>query len=256
MANILIPQQDWAKKALRLPEQVVQKIPRSMKLSMLMLVCSAGIAWSAESYAQEAKVSLNAQNETVQTVLSKIEDQSEFSFFFNVRHIDLDRRVSLQAEKSDVFVVLDKLFAGTDVTYKVLDRKIILTKGEASQQNGRRVTGKELDKSGESIIGANVVVKGTTTGTVTDIDGNFSLEVAEGALLEISYIGYLEQEIKVGNQKNLTVRLSEDTQNLDEVVVVGYGTGNVCRARIVRRRTAYAVFVYADTAVRRGPNLL
>ena len=224
MANILIPQQDWAKKALRLPEQVVQKIPRSMKLSMLMLVCSAGIAWSAESYAQEAKVSLNAQNETVQTVLSKIEDQSEFSFFFNVRHIDLDRRVSLQAEKSDVFVVLDKLFAGTDVTYKVLDRKIILTKGEASQQNGRRVTGKVLDKSGEPIIGANVVVKGTTTGTVTDIDGNFSLEVAEGALLEISYIGYLEQEIKVGNQNNLTIRLSEDTQNLDEVVVVGYGT--------------------------------
>ena len=224
MANILIPQQDWAKKALRLPEQVVQKIPRSMKLSMLMLVCSAGIAWSVESYAQEAKVSLNAQNETVQTVLNKIEDQSEFSFFFNVRHIDLDRRVSLQAEKSDVFVVLDQLFAGTDVTYKVLDRKIILTKGEASQQNGRRVTGKVLDKSGEPIIGANVVVKGTTTGTVTDIDGNFSLEVAEGALLEISYIGYMEREIKVGNQKNLTVRLSEDTQNLDEVVVVGYGT--------------------------------
>ena len=223
MANILIPQQDWAKKALRLPEQVVQKIPRSMKLSMLMLVCSAGIAWSVESYAQEAKVSLNAQNETVQMVLNKIEDQSEFSFFFNVRHIDLDRRVSLQAEKSDVFVVLDKLFAGTDVTYKVLDRKIILTKGEASQQNGRRVTGKVLDKSGEPIIGANVVVKGTTTGTVTDIDGNFSLEVAEGALLEISYIGYLEQEIKVGNQNNLTIRLSEDTQNLDEVVVTALG---------------------------------
>ncbi|MDD6748542.1 MAG: carboxypeptidase-like regulatory domain-containing protein, partial [bacterium] len=186
-----------------------------MKLSMLMLVCSAGIAWSAESYAQEAKVSLNAQNETVQTVLSKIEDQSEFSFFFNVRHIDLDRRVSLQAEKSDVFVVLDQLFAGTDVTYKVLDRKIILTKVEASQQNGRRVTGKVLDKNGEPIIGANVVVKGTGNGTITDMDGNFLLEVAEGALLEISYIGYLEQEIKVGNQKNLTVRLSEDTQNLD-----------------------------------------
>ena len=76
MANILIPQQDWAVKALRLPEQVVHQIPRSMKLSMLALFCSAGIAWSAESYAQEAKVSLNAQNETVQTVLNKIEEPS------------------------------------------------------------------------------------------------------------------------------------------------------------------------------------
>ena len=224
MANILIPQQDWAIKALRLPEQVVQQIPRSMKLSVLALFCSAGIAWSAESYAQEAKVSLNAQNETVQTVLDKIEDQSEFSFFFNVRHIDLNRRVSLSAQESDVFNVLDKLFAGTDVTYKVLDRKIILTKADVKEkaplQNGRTITGKVVDKNGEPVIGANVVVKGTTNGTITDIAGNFSLEVADGALLEVSYIGYLNQEIKVGNQKKLSISLSEDTQNIDEVVVV------------------------------------
>ena len=228
MANILIPQQDWAIKALRLPEQVVQQIPRSMKLSVLALFCSAGIAWSAESYAQEAKVSLNAQNETVQTLLDKIEDQSEFSFFFNVRHIDLNRRVSLSAQESDVFNVLDKLFAGTDVTYKVLDRKIILTKADVKEkaplQNGRTITGKVVDKNGEPVIGANVVVKGTTNGTITDIDGNFSLEAPANAQIVVSYIGYLTQELAVNNQKTLAVSLKEDSQSLDEVVIVGYGS--------------------------------
>ena len=193
MSNFLIPQQNWAIKALRLSEQVVQQIPKSMKLSVLALFCSAGIAWSAESYAQEAKVSLNAQNETVQTVLNEIEEQSDFSFFFNVRHIDLDRRVSLSVEESDVFNVLDKIFAGTDVTYKVLDRKIILTKaeGKASQQNGHTVTGKVVDKNGEPIIGANIVVKGTNNGTITDVDGNFTLQVPSNAQLIFSFIGYI-----------------------------------------------------------------
>lgn len=226
MSNFLIPQQNWAIKALRLSEQVVQQIPKSMKLSVLALFCSAGIAWSAESYAQEAKVSLNAQNETVQTVLNEIEEQSDFSFFFNVRHIDLDRRVSLSVEESDVFNVLDKIFAGTDVTYKVLDRKIILTKaeGKASQQNGHTVTGKVVDKNGEPIIGANIVVKGTNNGTITDVDGNFTLQVPSNAQLIFSFIGYITQDIVVGNQSTLNVTLNEDAEALDELVVIGYGT--------------------------------
>ena len=226
MANILIPQPDWAAKALRLPGQVVQQIPRSMKLSMLAFFCSAGIAWSAESYAQEARVSLNANNETVENVLKKIENQSEFSFFYNVRHVDLNRRVSVVVKDSDVFNVLDKLFSETDVTYKVLDKKIILTKTEvnASQQNGRTVTGRVVDKNGDPIIGANVVVKGTTQGTVTDIDGHYSIAIPDGAILKISYIGYHVQEITVGAQSKIDVQLIEDSQNLDEVVVVGYGT--------------------------------
>ncbi|MCF2603804.1 TonB-dependent receptor [Parabacteroides distasonis] len=197
-----------------------------MKLSMLALFCSAGIAWSAESYAQEARVSLSANNETVENVLKKIENQSEFSFFYNVRHVDLNRRVSVVVKDSDVFNVLDKLFSETDVTYKVLDKKIILTKTEvnASQQNGRTVTGRVVDKNGDPIIGANVVVKGTTQGTVTDIDGHYSIATPDGAILKISYIGYHVQEITVGAQSKIDVQLIEDSQNLDEVVVVGYGT--------------------------------
>lgn len=226
MANILIPKHNWAIKALRLPEQVVRQIPRGMKLSMLALFCSAGIAWSAESYAQEARVSLNANNETVENVLKKIENQSEFSFFYNVRHVDLNRRVSVVVKDSDVFNVLDKLFSETDVSYKVLDKKIILTKAEvnAPQQNSRTVTGKVVDKNGDPIIGANVVVKGTTQGTITDIDGHYSIAIPDGAILKVTYIGYHAQEITVGAQSKIDVQLIEDSQNLDEVVVVGYGT--------------------------------
>lgn len=226
MANILIPQQNWAIKALRLPEQAVRQIPRGMKLSMLALFCSAGIAWSAESYAQEAKVSLNANNETVENVLRKIENQSEFSFFYNVRHVDLNRRVSVVVKDSDVFNVLDKLFSETDVSYKVLDKKIILTKTEVNvaQQNNRTITGTVVDKNGDPIIGANVVVKGTTQGTITDMDGHYSIAIPDGAILKISYIGYHVQEITVGAQRKIDVQLIEDSQNLDEVVVVGYGT--------------------------------
>lgn len=93
-----------------------------------------------------------------------------------------------------------------------------------TQQKSNKIKGTILDKSGEPIIGANVVVKGTTNGTITDIDGNYTLDVPENSILQISYIGYLTQDIPIGNNSTITVRLVEDTQNLDEVVVVGYGT--------------------------------
>ena len=92
------------------------------------------------------------------------------------------------------------------------------------QQNTRQITGTVIDATGMPIIGANVMVKGTTNGTITDIDGKFTLEVAKDAILQVSYIGYMNQEIPVGNKSVLSISLQEDTQKLDEVVVIGYGT--------------------------------
>lgn len=92
------------------------------------------------------------------------------------------------------------------------------------QQNTRQITGTVIDATGMPIIGANVMVKGTTNGTITDIDGKFTLEVPKGAILQVSYIGYMNQEIPVGNKSVLSISLQEDTQKLDEVVVIGYGT--------------------------------
>ena len=105
----------------------LNKIPRVMKLYIFLLCCSIGLAQATNSYAQEATVSLNMQNQTVQSVLDEIENQSEFSFFFNTRHVDLNRRVSVNTKNSNVFKVLDNVFAGTNVRYSGVDKKIILS---------------------------------------------------------------------------------------------------------------------------------
>ena len=196
-----------------------------MRLLVIFIITSISLVQATNSYAQKAMVSLDVRNQTVKEVLDEIEDQSEFTFFFNNRHLDLQRRVSVSEKKSDIFKVLDRVFAGTNVSYSVLDKKIILSaEREVLQQAGKRITGVVVDKSGEPVIGANVVVKGTTNGTITDVDGKYALEVSDGAVLQVSYIGYNPVEIKVGKENEIRVVLHEDTQALDEVVVVGYGT--------------------------------
>ena len=181
-----------------------------MKLYIFLLCCSIGLAQATNSYAQKATVSLNMQNQTVQSVLDEIENQSEFSFFFNTRHVDLNRRVSVNTKNSNVFKVLDNVFAGTNVRYSVVDKKIILSTESVSvpdvqQQNKKTVSGIVKDENGEPIIGANVVEKGTTNGTVTDMDGKYTLTVTLGGSLQISYIGFNEQVIKVGKESLINI---------------------------------------------------
>lgn len=197
-----------------------------MKLSVFLLLCSIGLAQATDSYAQKATVNLEMRNQTVKEVLDEIEEQSDFSFFFNIKHVDLHRRVSVVAKKSDIFKVLETVFAGTDVRYSVVDRKIILSteKQEIQQINqDKKVTGVIKDQNGEPVIGANVSVKGTTIGTITGIDGDFALEVPANAVIQVSYIGYVPQELRLGGKDHLDVVLKEDSQALDEIVVVGYG---------------------------------
>ena len=144
----------------------------------------------------------------------------------------------MNTKNSNVFKVLDNVFAGTNVRYSVVDKKIILSTESVSvpdvqQQNKKTVSGIVKDENGEPIIGANVVEKGTTNGTVTDMDGKYTLTVTLGGSLQISYIGFNEQVIKVGKESLINITLHEDTQSLDEVVVVGYGTvkkGNLTNA--------------------------
>ncbi len=198
-----------------------------MRLCVLFLCCSLSLTYAAETYAQKTKISLDARNQTVETVLNQIKAKTGFDFFFNNKLIDLNRRVSISTDQGNVFEILDKVFTDTNVTYSVLDKKIILsTEGQnAVQQTQVKVTGRVFDAYGEPIIGATVLEKGTTNGIVTDMDGNFSLSVSSGkAEIEISYIGYKTQILKPQAGKLLTIKLSEDTEVLDEVVVVGYGT--------------------------------
>jgi len=190
-----------------------------------MLCISVSVVFAAHSYAQTASLSLNLKNTAIVEVLEEIEEQSEFNFFYNSKLINGERMVSVNVKKKDVFAVLDQIFKDTDVSYKVIDKDILLTIEEkaAPMQTMKQIRGTISDQLGEPIIGANVVIKGTTNGTISDFNGEFNLTIPEGAVLVITYIGYIPKEIVVGAQTQLSIALIEDSQALDEVVVVGYG---------------------------------
>lgn len=120
----------------------------------------------------------------------------------------------------DINDVLKQLLK--DQPYRIENNKIVLPARNSTQQN-RKITGQVTDGNGEPVIGANVIVKGTTNGTITDIEGNFSLEIAAGDQLQVSYIGYHAKDIPLTNNTFYRIILAEDTQVLDEVVIVGYG---------------------------------
>jgi len=202
------------------------KIPRTMRLFILFLICSMSFVHATDVFAQKVEISIDIHNQTVEKVLKEIEKQSGFGFFFNNKHVNLKRMVSVSVDKSDIFKVLDEIFEGTNVKYSVLDKKIILsTEMTSKQQQTVRVSGRVTDVNGEPVIGASVVEKGTTNGIITNLEGEFSLSVSsEKAVIEISYIGYQTQELKVVSGKPLSVTMKEDTRALEEVVVVGYGS--------------------------------
>lgn len=205
---------------------LTNKIPSSMKLTALSLMLSLS-AFAANADAQQ--VSVTVSNAKVKTVLNSISDQTGLSLAYSAQVVDLNRKVSLNFVNTEVSEVLNAMFGNTAIGYEIKDGKIYLfraaerTTALANQQK-KIITGTVVDPNGEAVIGANVLVKGTTNGTITDIDGKFSLEVPEGAMLLVSYIGYGDYETKVGNQSNLSITLKEDSQALDELVVVGYGT--------------------------------
>ena len=203
----------------------IKNVPLYMKASAFFLLCSMGVAQAGNTYAQKTTIKVEVQNATVEKVLNKIEKDTDFSFFYNNKHVDLNRHVSIDAKNETVFEILEDLFAGTNITYSVLDKKVILTlKTDAKQQASYEVTGRVVDKNGDPIIGASVVEKGTTNGSLTDIDGKFSFSVdSKNAQIEISYVGYKTAVVKYVSGKQINVTLKEDNELLDEVVVVGYG---------------------------------
>lgn len=202
---------------------------RIMKLTLIaLLVFTTGLGASVHS--QTMRVHIHARNVPTRTVLDQIEAQTDYLFIYDRDEVDLERKTSVEAENRTVAEVLSEVFAPTSVVYAMEGSNIMLMKKNMSgkqaapQQSSRKIEGIVTDKTGEPIIGANVVVKGTAHGTVTDIDGNYSLDVPENAVIQVSYIGYFTQEIAAAGKARIEVRLTEDTQQLDEVVVVGYGT--------------------------------
>lgn len=203
---------------------------RIMKLSVFLFFCFAFAAVAENANSQNAKISLNKKNAAVSEILNAIEEQTDYLFLYNKANVDVNRKASVNVEDATVRSVLANLFHETDVVFTMEGKHIVLHKQENEssaivQQNGRTVSGVVKDEKGDAVIGANVVVQGTTNGTMTDLDGNFTLtNVPEKAILQVSYIGYLTQDINVGKQTAYNIILKEDTKMIDEVVVVGYGT--------------------------------
>lgn len=198
---------------------------RVMKLTSLFGVLCVSSAFAINVNSQSLRVNIHANQKQAKEVIKQIEEQTDYLFVYNHDKVNLNNTVTIQANNETVAEVLNQMFAGTDIIYAMQGNNILLMQKDAVvQQSGKVVTGTIVDPSGMPVIGANVMVKGTTNGTITDMDGKFSLEVEVGATLQISYIGYANQEIKVGNQKTLSITLKEDSKALEELVVVGYGT--------------------------------
>ena len=200
---------------------------RSMKISTALLLVGALGSYAGNVHSQSAKVNLQMDQVSLNQILNEIESQTNYMFLYN-NHVNVDRTTSIHAKDESVSKVLSIILEGTDIKYELAGEHIILTNGNAKTASAvvqkKTIKGKVIDAQGEAIIGANVRIKGTSIGTITDIDGNFTLEVTPNSVIEISYIGYVSQEVNVKGNTPITVKLIEDTKNLDEVVVVGYGT--------------------------------
>ena len=198
-----------------------------MRNTLLALFVFAGTAFATESYSQTMKVTVVADNVSTGKVISEIEKQTDYLFVYNVNEVNLKRNVKVNAQNKSVAEVLNKIFEGTDIYYAMEGKNIMLmskAKEGGAVQQVNKVTGIVKDANGEPIIGANVMVKGQSIGTITDIDGRFVLDAPKDAILQISYIGYITQDISVKGKNELAIQLKEDAQAIEEVVVVGYGS--------------------------------
>lgn len=203
-----------------------KQIFRIMRISTFLLMVCVFCSYAGNAHSQNAKVSIHMNNVKLDKILNEIENQTDYLFIYN-NQVDINKITSVKVKNEAVAQVLDRILSGTGINYELEGTHIILTteaiKDLHAQQQAKTVTETVTDVSGEPIIGANIRIKGTTTGTITDIDGNFSIEAKPQSVIEVSYIGYLTQETVINNQKSIRFLLKEDTKTLDEVVVIGYG---------------------------------
>ena len=185
-----------------------------------ILVAGALLCLNFSGYAQSISMKMNGV--TVEQAIEELQKKSGYSFVYVGGDLDLDKTVTIDAKQLQE--AIEQILKGQGVSYEIQGKNIVIRKGaKKAQKPAKKVTGTVKDETGEAVIGASIRLIGTDKGTITDMDGNFSLDMSEGDEIEVSYIGYTSQTIKYDGQA-LAIRLKEDTEMLDEVVVVGYGT--------------------------------
>ena len=206
---------------------VIKKGLLAMKITMFLILISALNLLASGTYSQTTKVSLKMNQASIKQILKEIERSSEYYFLYNNELIDVERKVDIIAENQQINIILDRLFEGQGTKYAVYDRQIVISpdKMPLLQSGQKRISGKVTDSSGGSLPGVSVVVIGTTTGVITDNDGNYTLlNIPENAILQFSFVGMKNQEIVVGSRTTINITMIENTVALEEIVAIGYGT--------------------------------
>lgn len=213
-----------------------------MRLTILLIILSL-FRINANTYSQNTKISLDVKGFTIEKVFDLIQKKTEFKVFFKGSEVNTQRKVSLKVANKRVEYILDRIFKNTNVSYKIIDKQIVLIKKPIDSnynipikkqpqsaalvkpQQGIEITGQVVDKSGLPIPGATVSIQGTTQGVVTDFDGNFNMRVSIADVLKIENLGFETQTVVVTNKnkKNYTFTLNESVESLDEVIITdGY----------------------------------
>ena len=188
----------------------------------------------ASAYSESVKFDLNMKKVSLKEVFQTITDQSEFKFIYSNDVVNDNQKVSVTSKDARVEEILDEILPAHNLEYKVIDRQVIVFPAEEKTKTKsvtpadarqKSVSGKVVDENGAPLPGVTVVVKGTTVGVVTDIDGNYNLTVPDNAnVLSFSFVGMRTQEITIGNQTTINITLEAETIGLDEVIAVGYAT--------------------------------
>ena len=198
-------------------------IGRSKNWKVLRTICfMLFLNFSFETYSQ---ITMNVKELSLRASLRKVELVSNYRFFYNENLPELNQKISLNVKDATIDQTMKQLLDGMELTYTHEHENVIVLvrKTQQSKQSTKKITGTIVDEHGNPIVGASITVKGTSNGTITDLDGRFSLEIPLGTTqLWASYIGYIDQAVLLNNRSNITISLKENIELLDEVVVVGY----------------------------------
>jgi TonB-linked SusC/RagA family outer membrane protein len=193
-----------------------------MKLTTLLSLLAV-INLTASVYSQDKEISIQAENIQLRDLFREIENNSEYAFFFNDQYSQLENKVTVKTENERIENILDRVLESTSLGYKILDNNFVVIIAKESMQE-IKVQGVVTDVDGDPLPGVNVIEKGTMNGTITDENGNYSINVESAdAVLVFSFIGYLSEEMLVGTQTSIDVSLIQSIEALEEVVVIGYG---------------------------------